>query len=244
MSLTFAKLLSAWTSSAGSDESSGGISAVDGVNQALTHLSNMWQWEGMVRSAIDLATVSGQSYIDLPEDCQEVLSIQYPSSYLQAVNIVGQEALARARTLNQEPTTSSDSTYFGALSWRVGDTGSVPILDTWPDQSVTASDTFRITYRARIVLTGTGQDADTAYIPIPPYLETLAIRLVRLFAKAFEEEDDGTLEARLQALSTSAFFYDAQKADGFLHPEAGGLADALSGIERPNWTDIGLSDPT
>ncbi len=245
MSLTFAELLGRWNLGVGSEESSSGVSAVQGINQALSHLSDMWQWEGMVRSAIDLATVAGQSYVDLPADCQEVIAIQHPSSYLRAVTIVGQHELAIARTVNQHPTTFG-GTYFGAYSWRLTSTGSVPILDVYPNTATTAADTFRITYRARIVLSGSGTDTDTGYAPVPPYLHNLALRLVSLFAKATEEEDDGSLEARLQPLMTSELFYTAKAADGRLSPLVGPLADAVTGLvgSGNDWTDASLADPT
>ena len=245
MSLTFANLINEWNHAAGSEESSAGVSAVEGINQALTHLSYLHQWEGMVRSAIPLATVAGQSYVDLPADCLEVISIQFPSSYLQAVKIIGQAGLQVARTVNQHPASYS-STYFGAYSYRVGATGSVPVLDTYPDQASTAADTFRITYRARLVLIGTGSDTDTGYINIPPYLEALARRVVRIFAKAIEEEDDGSLEARLEGLAQSSFMYQAKAADGYLSPVTGPLADASTGVSSADdsWTDISLADPT
>ena len=245
MALTLTNLIDEWTRATGSSESSAGVSPVDGINQALTHLCSMHQWNGMVRTQTDLATVQGQDYIQLPDDLQEVISIQFPSSYLMAIRFVSPADLAIARTVNQHPAHYS-STFFGAMSWRVGPTGSVPVVDVYPKLPSTASDTFRLTYRSRLVLTGTGDDADTVFIPIPPYLEALARRLVRLFAKGIEEEDDGPLELRLEALLQSTWVRSAKLADGYLMPALGPLANgaASASVADDSWTDISLADPS
>ena len=245
MALTFTNLIDEWTRATGSSESSAGVDPVDGINQALTYLCSMHQWNGMVRSQVDLATVAGQNYIQLPDDLQEVISIQFPSSYLMAIRFVSPADLAIARTVNQHPAHYS-STFFGALSWRVGASGSTPIMDVYPNLPTTAADTFKLAYRARIVLTGAGSDTDTGFIPIPPYLEFLARRVVRIFGKGIEEEDDGSLEDRLSKLEASPMLQRVKIADGYLLPAMGPLANgaASASVADDSWTDISLADPS
>jgi hypothetical protein len=245
MALTFANLIADWNRSTGSAESSLGVSVVDGVNQALDYVSSMHEWRGLVRSAVDLATVADQSYIDLPAACQKIISIQYSDGNWRAVQFVTQERLAEWRTTNQSSAAYS-GTYIGATSWAVGTTGATPRLDVYPNISSTSSDTFQITYRARLLMEATDTAADTSVIDVPPYLESLVRSVVRVFAKGIEEEDDGSLWARLEELEMSTMLARIKVADGGLQPSIGRMIGGASqyAARRQSDTDEQLAEPS
>ena len=245
MTLTFANLIADWNRSTGSDESSLGISVVDGINQALDYVSSMHEWGGLVRSAVALATVAGQDYIDLPEECQKVISIQYSDGNWRAIRFVTQERLAEWRTTNQSSAPYS-GTYVGATSWAAGATGATPRIDVYPDISSTNSNTFRITYRARLLMEATGASADTSIIDIPPYLESLVRSVVRIFAKGLEEDDDGSLWHRLEQLEMSMMLKNIKVADGGLQPSIGRMRGGAAQymVRHRSDTDEQLADPS
>ncbi len=244
MALTFTDLISEWNRASGAAESSAGVSVVEGINQALDYVSSMHEWRGLVRSAVDLATVANQSYIDLPVDCAKIITIQYSDGNWRAIRFVTQEQLAVWKTTNQ-PAPGYSGTYIGATSWAEGATGATPRLDVYPDISETNSDTFRITYRSRLLLTAVGSAADTTVLQLPPYMNWLVRAVVRIFAKGVEEEDDGTVWARIEELERSAALFRTKTADGSMQPSIGRMKGGAAqfGSLRIADTDEELADP-
>jgi len=246
MALTFANLIADWNRSVGADESSLGVSVVDGINQALDYVSSMHEWRGLVRSAAPLPTVAGQDYIDLPVDCAKIISIQYTTGNWQAIRFVTQHELALYRTTNLVSVTWS-GTYVGATSWNASAaTGAAPRLDVYPTVSITNSTTFQITYRARLMLTAAGTDADSVDLDVPSYMESLIRSVVRIFAKGIEEEDDGSLWVRLEEIERSTYLQNIKTTDGGLQPSIGRMMGGAAGysFSKTSDTDEELSDAT
>jgi hypothetical protein len=96
----------------------------------------------------------------------------------------------------------------GSPAWR---------LELWPYPAAADPDIFLVSYD----VAWSAPSVDSAVLPIPSILEDLFISLLRAITRGYEEEEEGTVEDRVDRLRQSSTFYEATLADGLSQPDYG-----------------------
>lgn len=116
-------------------------------------------------------------------------------------------------------------------------------LEIWPTPQTDKLQAFRIFYRARVAPI---TNAETSEIVIPEWIDDFYIELCRIYARGYQEEDDGMLHERLQSLKNSDMFFDVVEQDDGqqfeLGPLGGCAADYGKGSVR-NWNTGPVPSP-
>ncbi len=151
----------------------------------------------------------------LPDDFRDILSISATDSLLYGVRLTSLEQILQNRTSQIEVTTSWN--YQGAVAY--AGTPPTPILEIWPSPTANQPGVFTIFYRSG----WTRLAGDSVNVRIPEFLDSLYLRLVRLFARGYEREDAFPIEEALFRLRSSPEFLDAARRDGMTQPYYGRL---------------------
>lgn len=102
------------------------------------------------------------------------------------------------------------STAGGAPAWR---------LELWPYPTEADPDLFLVSYRVK----WSRPSVDAGTLPIPEILEPLFIQILRAVTRGYEEEEEATVEDRIDRLKGSSLFMDTVNADGLMQPTMGPL---------------------
>ena len=81
--------------------------------------------------------------------------------------------------------------------------------------------------------------SDSELLRVPAYVETLFLQVLRAFARGYEEEDQGSLTARLLEIGSGPLFSTAVVRDGEIQPDYGPLKGGLTA--RARQSDHGFS---
>lgn len=88
---------------------------------------------------------------------------------------------------------------------------------------------------------------DTGILPIPAILEPLFISILRQLTAAYEQEDEGTIEDRMDRIMGSSTFVNAIEADGLAQSDYGEMQGGAEGAEAVLWGPLypsgGVADP-
>lgn len=196
------------------------ISEVDILNEAGTYLCSMHAWNWLDEASATLDLVAGQDYCTLPLGIREVISIALTGSITDGFRWVTLAELDQIR--NGQPV---DWKYAGVIEWVQPAAGgeAIPRLAISPAPTASAAGAFTIRFKSDWVDVGRDSDPDTTALVIPKWLRPLLVRLARIFVKAWEEEEEGSIEQRLEGLDASRFLDVLKERDGAMQPELGQL---------------------
>ncbi len=196
------------------------------INLAGEHLfSRHWRWRERTSTAV--ATVADQSYLSLPSDCGEIVTIEPKNSWSASIQFVDPSTFERISTEGIEPELS----YVVTLVFHNSGDIATPRLDIYPTPASADSTAFYIRYRAAWValsssLMTTASDAiqlGTSHAVIPQYVEGLLLEYIRAFAEGGE---DGTTQERLAQIDMGILVDQALRKDGTFQPDYGSLPAA------------------
>lgn len=196
------------------------ISEVDILNEAGTYLCSMHAWSWLDDQSATLDLVAAQAYCTLPLGIREVISIARTGSLTDGFRWVTLADLDAVR--NGQPI---DWQYTGAIEWVQPDAGGekLPRLAIAPTPTAGEVGALTIRFKADWIDVGVDSDPDTTALIIPAWLRPLLVRLARIFVKSWEEEEEGTLEQRLEGLDNSRFLEVLKERDGAMQPDIGQL---------------------
>ena len=92
-----------------------------------------------------------------------------------------------------------------------------PILEIWPTPTVDSAGALTIFYRSG----WSRVSDDNDLIRVPEWIEPLYKSILRAFARGQEEEDEGTVEARLQSVVQGAIMASCVSRDSRIQPNVG-----------------------
>ena len=137
----------------------------------------------------------------------------------------------------------------GTLTCTLLDTGvsAGPVrarLDLWPTPSQYEPERLLVYYRSG----WTPVETDSHVIPIPDWMESLYIQLVRAFARGYERESEGDPSARIASVETGPIAMAAKSRDKQMMPHMGpmrgGAATGVRSTYDHLWNFTSVSDPT
>lgn len=202
------------------------------VNEAGHQLCNMHPWKWLERFSSSLDYVSAQTYVTLPTDCGEVLSLYATSTNVSQFELVSFQELLRLRSIG---TTVVTGTTYGALAYPSFTTAAEPAamrLEVFPTPSANATGALSIFYRAVWV----DASPQTDYIDVLPWMAPLYKQVLRAYARGVEEEDVGSMSARLAEIMAGPVFKAACERDGRVQSTYGLMTGgAISQARRRSW---------
>lgn len=218
-----------------------GLGADHLINRAGVHLITMHQWNWAIKPPVFLPIVSGQDWIEFPEDFRQIVYIQSSqNSTTGGIDLVDLQIILDARD-GGGFVSVTPARYMAAEAheWPSGGSGSLgggePItrLEIYPTPQANESNTVRMAYRARWREVPVGA-SDNYRLTLPQYCEALFEELLRAFARGQEEEDNASTDLRLAALEAGTLFKAARREDALRQPTIGplrnGAADSASRV--------------
>lgn len=186
---------------------------------------------GTADGATDVAGSLLRHHVLLPDDLQSIVTIQPTSNLLRCMVPLASGGL---QTLRSSTGLAPAFGYVYDVAWLEVDGRLYPALELWPDATADEPNSLTLWYRADWrVLT-----ADEDRVVWPAWLYPVLWRVVRETFKAFAEEDEGSLEARLEPIKRSELFMSLARRDGAMVPRY--RPGHGSTVERMLPTDEGL----
>lgn len=193
------------------------LSVLELVNLAGQRLVGMHPWRWLDRSG-SLTTVTAQEYVDLSTliGFQSIYGAVYTdgaSTWIKPIDMMG---LLELRT-----TTSGTRTSHYSIVNTITTAGVLtPTMQITPTPSLGVANAIKCYYRAGWQVPLTTAE-DQAKIAVPVFMEGMFLQVLRAHARGYEEEDEGTLQARMNEIKTSADFLDAVRVDSMLQSNFG-----------------------
>ena len=137
----------------------------------------------------------------------------------------------------------------GSVTVELDDTGvdGGPVrarLELWPSPSQDETDRLMVYYRRG----WQSCDSDNALIPIPEWMETLYINIVRAFARGYERESEGPSDVRLAQIKQGPVYAAAQLRDKeamqHMGPLRGGAVSAVRSMYDHMWNFSSVANPS
>jgi len=202
------------------------------VNQAGQHLfSRPWRFRERTTKFISL--VADQSYVALPSDCEELLSIisTQPLGYL--IEMVTPDHLEQLRQLGLTMTGPgvTHACFTRPPPTTAGDALPAARMDIYPTPTAAVADAIAVRYRAAWEEISSGA-ADTYVIPIPKYADALFLSYVRAFAQAYEDEG---LSMKIAEIEAGPLLATSLTKDGLLQRDMGRIRPTRP-ANSSNWT--------
>jgi hypothetical protein len=117
-------------------------------------------------------------------------------------------------------------------------------LDLWPTPSQDEPDRLMVYYRRGWA----SLDRDGQLVPIPDWMETLYITLVRAFARGYERESEAGIEARVAQIKAGPVYAAAMLRDkeiqATMGPIRGGAATGVRTVYDHLWNFTGVNAPS
>lgn len=225
MALTGAQLLAHIRHRTGGpigDDVGGGLSV---INQAGRWLMSSRSWESSRRASTGLTFTSGQNFVVLPVDFEEIIHPPSGAVVFKLVSIA---------ELNAVRTGQSFAAYgtIGAINWYLdGNSLVAPRLEIHPTPTSTQANALTLFYRAKWV----DLIDDNSVVLMPTQFEALLIYAVRELAYAYEMGSDwGAALGAIQASPLYASAVNADSAQRTLGQMRGGAA-SLDGPRGDDW---------
>ena len=118
-----------------------------------------------------------------------------------------------------------------------------PRLELWPTPSQDELDRLMVYYRGG----WQSVDSDNALVPIPDWVETLYLTLVRAFARGYERESEASIESRIQEVKAGPVYAAAQLRDkemmAHIGPMRGGAASGVRATYDHLWNFTSVAAP-
>ena len=202
------------------------------VNQAGQHLfSRPWRFRERTTKYISL--VADQSYVALPSDVEELLSIISTQSLGYLIEMVTPDHLEQLRQLGLTMTGPSitHACFARVPPTNAGDALPAVRLDIYPTPTAAVTDAIAVRYRAAWDEIASGA-ADSYIIPIPKYVDALFLAYVRAFAQSYEDEG---LTAKIAEVEAGPLLATALTKDGLLQRDMGRIRPNRPATNT-NWT--------
>ena len=201
------------------------------VNQAGNHLFCR-PWRFRERTTKYMSLVASQSYVALPSDVEELLSIISTQSLGYLIEMVTPDHMEQLRQLGLTMTGPSVThACFTRTEPAAGDALPAVRLDIYPTPTAAVTDAIAVRYRASWI-TIDSEAPDSYEIPIPKYVDALFIAYVRAFAQAYEDEG---LSQRITEIEAGPLLATSQTKDGLLQRDLGRIRPNRPATSL-NWT--------
>lgn len=169
-----------------------GISNRRILDEAGRKLYGLNDWNFLKRPSTTLGLTSGQAYISLPADFGELVTLEYTSG---SSNRVLQTTLSEIARYRSVLAAIPGYILFAAILYSTNANG-VPVarLEIHPTPQATDATALTMFYRA------TWSDlanTDQTFIPVPPWMESLYIQMVRATAWGYQDETMGARVAQV-----------------------------------------------
>lgn len=196
------------------------------LDEAGRNLLNLRPWEFMKRPPVTLGFTATQSFIVLPTDFSSIVTLEYTQGLSARVNQTTLTQIAQYRSL-----LSVMPGYLLYVSpvWNP-DTNGVPQprLEIFPTPQSTDATALTMIYRPRWIDSAT---SDQTYIPIPDWMESVFLQLVRATATGYQMNN---MDAALAPIVQGVIWAAAVKQDEiskYIHGEVrgGALQAAMDG---------------
>jgi len=217
------------------------------INDAGRYLLDMHAWNCAVAPPVTLNFLASRTYVELPADFGKPIEVVMTAGLTSSFSFT---SLANVLRMRSDSVTQAYQHYFGAVVFpnqaQPTDPPLPPRIELWPTPSSASSAVMTIAYRKR----WKNLEQDTDEVNVDESLYSLLRRLVRIFAKAYDSEDTGTLEERLEAIEQSTFYLRLKENDGLRQPDYGPTTGGAINGGSPYWNDYGFrvnataSDPS
>lgn len=165
----------------------------------------------------DIAGTLHAPQIELPDDFGSLIRIVGEDTFASQFEIVSATRLLELRA-NSLDEVDSSWPYVGAVIWP--GSPSRPVLDVYPEFSQNTESQFTVLYkRGWKRLTSLSQTLEIA-----DYLTGLYFHLCREWALGLQDEDEGTLDERLEKVKRGSIFSAARNMDWRQQPTAGRMS--------------------
>ncbi len=158
------------------------------VNDALTHISAMHQWQWKSTGHVNLSIVADQDYVELPADYGSIIALQYADSWSTFMEPTTWDILLRLR---EHPVDDPDGGYYYVINTGNVEVGSedaglsLPTLNLAPTPTSSVTDAISMAY-----LRFLRRMVDTTDRPQwPAYMDRPLSLLSRAFAKTDYDDD-------------------------------------------------------
>jgi len=187
------------------------------VNQAGQHLfARPWRFRERTTKYISL--VNGQSWVALPSDCEEIVSIISTQSLGYLIEMITPDRMEQLRQLGLTMTGPSIThATFTRVPESPGSALPAVRLDIYPTPTGNITDAIAVRYRSNWTEIASGA-SDSYEIPIPKYVDALYIAYIRAFAQAYEDEG---LSNRIVEIEAGPLLATALTKDGILQRDFG-----------------------
>ena len=198
------------------------ISELAMLNAAGHQFVGMYEWRFLRANQTSLSFVADQDYLDLPSGIKAIRAIESTNSLTSGIRLT-----SLAEVLERRTQTDTGTFFYDAAAIFVNDTNGVPQpkLALWPTPDTTTTDSVRLFYDRG----WTDVESDTGVIPVPGYAELAFLQVLRAVVRGWVEEDEGTMEQRLELVSQGQPFKAAKRADDSIQTDfgfpRGGIAD-------------------
>lgn len=176
-----------------------------------------------------LAGTIHTSAVSLPSDFRELIAYNTTSGLLKGIQFTGFQDLVGKRAANF----TTVGFHYAALvhptdTSLTANGAPVPRLEIWPTPSADEIGSFTIIYRAG----WTRVSSDQHKLRLPVWCEAIYLQVLRAFARGYEEEDEGTMSARLTDVLAGPLFESAISRDGGVQPNLGPIENGAATLSR------------
>jgi hypothetical protein len=153
--------------------------------------------------------------IALPSDFRELIAINTTSGLLKGVELTSYQDLLSRRATNF----TAVGWHYAAINHAIPSTGGdpVPRMEIWPVPETNDSNSLTMFYRAGWTALGT----DVIKLRMPTYCDALFLEVLTAFARGYEEEDAGSISARLVEVVSGPLMAAAVDRDASIQPDYG-----------------------
>lgn len=200
----------------------GAISKRDIINDAQVLLTSMHRWRWLNRSTVGLDLIEDQTWVDIPDDVGEILSIESSdNSSFRAINLTTLDEVNNIRG-----SIAGLGQYWCSVVYsEPGPSGeaSRPRLEIAPTPGTTEVNAYSMFYRARLLPVSD----DFQMIPLPWFMTALWWEVLRSVAQGTYEEMHGTVTDRITKVIVGPIMDLAVQQDGRIQTTAGKLRGGI-----------------
>jgi len=170
------------------NEPATGVTTINIVNDALQWFASQHEWSWRLGGPVTMDFVSGQNFVELPQDFESIESLTYPGAVARQMLTTTIQQIEYLRAQTTEP---PGYTYYYAVndgSIDDDDRGAglgLKVLELYPSPNVNVTDALSMTYRRSVDQLVLSDD-----IPQIPYWCDFAFEMAcRAFAHVVEDDD-------------------------------------------------------
>lgn len=211
------------------------IEPVEIANEAGEWLYSIEEWNALARAPADLSLVALQEWIDLPADFGRIVSdkITTQTGFGHTLRLGTMDEVRDARSVQPG---GNSLCYVGCIAHTgpiLAGPRSAARLQIGPIPSQSATDVFLLSYKAGWVEVTNGSD----HILVPSWMESVYVAAATAFVGGREQEEQGTVEDRLDRLVASSLMLALRNRDLSIQtsfgPIRGGVGEMFPGDDTP-----------